>query len=196
MPRPRNLRKVRDGSLSRHPAKRFWLAADAADVNRPGRVVVGARDSLGGGDDLAGLDEREEGPVGVELPLDLLEELAALTVVGGRRLIETKRLECRVCSLRPARAKTDELTRKEDEVVVRVGVVGSPQPQAELLVARAIVGESGRDGAARQVDLDADGLQVGLDLLRERAEGEAVQGEVARKAEIDGWVRDARHRQL
>src|SRR3989442_1341607 len=68
--RPRNLRNWRDGSWSRHPALSSWLAADAADVNRPGRVVVGARDALARRDDLARLDQRKEWPVGVELLLN------------------------------------------------------------------------------------------------------------------------------
>src|SRR5262245_53185881 len=72
---PRNLTKGREGSRGRHPAASFWLAADAADINRPGRVVVRPRDAFAGRDDLAGLDQWEERPVCVQLPLDLLEEL-------------------------------------------------------------------------------------------------------------------------
>src|SRR5712692_2187385 len=73
--RPRNLTKGRDSSPSCHPGKSCLLAAGAGDVNRPGRVVVGARDALGRNHDLPRLDQWEERTIGVELPLDLLKEM-------------------------------------------------------------------------------------------------------------------------
>src|SRR5437667_8816618 len=189
--RLRNLRKRRDGSRGRHPAASFWLAADAADVNRPGRVVVGAAHALGGSDHLARLDQREEGSIGVELPLNLLEQLPTLGVVGGRSRLGAQCFQARVSALGPAGSKSDELSWEKDEVIVGVRVVGSPEPQAELFLARAVFSQRDRDRAASEVDLDSDLLQIRLDLLGERAEGETVEREIARKAEVDCRVRDS-----
>src|SRR5690349_8673913 len=128
--RARNRRKGWDGSRSRRPSESFLesLAADAGWINRPGRVVVGAGHALARRNHLARLDQREERSVGVELPLDLLEELAPGVVVGAGAGLYTERLEARVGAGRPAGAEADELAGEEDEVVVGVGVVGAPQP--------------------------------------------------------------------
>src|SRR6266511_3304925 len=83
------------------------------------------------------------------------------------------------------------LAGQKDEVVVGIGVVGTPQPQAELLLAGTVFGKRDRDRASGEVDLDPDLLEVGLHLLRQRAERDAVQREVAGKSEVDRRVGDA-----
>src|SRR6202011_944386 len=95
-----------DGSRSRHPGLSSWLAAGAADVKGPGWVAVGARHAFCRHYHLPRLDAREERPVGVVLVLNLLEELAAGRVVGGRACLCTKRLETRVGAGGPARAQS------------------------------------------------------------------------------------------
>src|ERR1700686_1573172 len=138
--RARKVTKGRDGSGSRHPGFRSCLAADAGWINRPGRVVVGAGHALGRHHNLPRLDQREERTVGVELPLDLLKELAPGRVVGARARLHAEGLEARVRAGRPARAQTDELAGEEYQVVVGVAVVRSPQPESQLLVACPVVG--------------------------------------------------------
>src|SRR6266567_5651970 len=135
--RARNLRKGRDGSRSRHPGLSSWLAADAADVDRPGGVVVGALHALGRHHHLPRLNEREKRSVSVQLVLDLLEELAARLVVSSRAGLGTQSFEARVGPGGPARPQAHQLTGQEHQVVVRVGIIRSPQPQPELLLAGA-----------------------------------------------------------
>src|SRR4051794_38769180 len=160
--RARNRRKGWDGSGSRRPSESFLepLAADAGWINRPGRVVVGAGHALARRDHLARLDQREERTVRVQLPLDLLEELTPGRVVGARARLRAQRFEARVGAGRPSGAEADELSGEEEEIVVGVGVVRAPKPQAELLFAGPVVGEGHRDRAAGEVDLDPGSLQV------------------------------------
>src|ERR1700694_2223836 len=108
--RPRNLAKGRDGSRSRPPGLRSWLAARAADVKGPGRVVVGARHTFGRDYHLPRLNQGEEWTVRVELGLDLLKQLLASGIVGGRAGRYAERLEARVGACGPARAQAHQLT--------------------------------------------------------------------------------------
>src|ERR1700682_6656703 len=94
--RARKVTKGRDGSGSRHPGLRSSLAADAGWINRPGRVVVGAGHALGRHHNLARLGPRGERAIGVELPLDLLKELATGCVVRARARLRAQGLEARV----------------------------------------------------------------------------------------------------
>src|SRR5579859_6616409 len=120
--RARNLTKGREGSGSRHPGLRSCLAADAGWINRPGRVVVGPGHALGRRHNLSRLDQREEGTIGVELALDLLEELTPGGVVRAGARLHAEGFQSRVGTFCPARAHSHELAREEHEVVVGVGV--------------------------------------------------------------------------
>ena len=108
-------------------------------------------------------------------------------VDGGGRLLR-HRLDLGCGALGPAGAQADESPGAEHEVVLRVRVVRVPQPQAHLLLAGAVVLERGRHRAGNQLDVDADLVEVGLDALGERPEGQPVHGEVARVLQLDGGI--------
>ena len=90
-------------------------------------------------------------------------------------------------AFQPARRPT-ELAGQEGQVVAGVRVVRAPVPQAQLLLAVAVVVERGGDRRGRELHGDADLLEVGLDPLGERLEGQAVDGQLARVLQLDRRV--------
>src|SRR5215472_14198550 len=110
--------------------------ADRGDVDEPAGVVCKIGQGLRAGDDLARLQQREERAGLVHRVLDVLVELLALGVVRGAARGGAHLLQRRGGPGVPAGALPDQPAWQEDQVVVGVGVVGAPVPEAELLLAR------------------------------------------------------------
>src|SRR6478736_989698 len=178
--RPRNRKKGQGTRERGRPgsAPAALLRANRPHVERPDDAEDGVREVAARHNRLRRLEQREEWRPLVHAPANLPEAGGPHRVAHGPLGLLRERGQLRILARAPVHSVCGEAARRENEVVVRIRVVRAPVRLAHRVLAGRVRLEERVDGLPDEIDLDPDLGQVGLGLLRERRERDAVDREL------------------